>query len=1526
MATQFSGSTILTRIADYDIVEQIYEGSRTVVYRAVQPENQQSVVIKVLRNEHPSFSELVQFRNQYAIAQNLDIPGIVQPLSLAPHSNGYVLIMEDVGGISLRQFARGQSLTVEQFFPIALQVTDILQPLHQQRVIHKDIKPANILIQPETLDIKLIDFSIASLLPRETQEIQNPNGLEGTLAYLSPEQTGRMNRGIDYRSDFYSLGVTFFELLTGQLPFQTNDPMELLHCHLAKPPASVCEVNPNLPFMLGEVIRKLMAKNAEDRYQSALGLKHDLLKCQAESLVTDQHVRFELGERDVSDRFLIPEKLYGREAEVQTLLNSFGRVANGASELMLVAGFSGIGKTAVVNEVHKPIVKQRGYFIKGKFDQFNRNIPLSAFVQAFRDLMGQLLSESDDQLAQWRTQILAAVGENGQVLIEVIPELEQIIGQQPDAPELSGSAAQNRFNLLFQNFIAIFTTPEHPLVVFLDDLQWADSASLNLIKLLLADAQQPHFFIIGAYRDNEVFPAHPLMLTLKDIKQHQVQMHTLNLQPLAAGHIHQLVADTLHCSTTLTMPLADLVYQKTQGNPFFTTQFLQGLYEDGCIIFDATGGYWQYDLVQVKQLALTDDVVEFMVQRLRKLLQGTQNVLKLAACTGNRFDLATLAVVCKTTQKEVATDLWPALQEGLVVPESHTYKLFQGQAWNDEGRDFAISYRFLHDRVQQAAYSLIPDSQKQATHLKIGRLLQHAKTAINQDNLLFEIVNHLNQGAALIDDEHEQQELAHLNLTAGQKAKSATAYRAALTYFNTGIALLNDDRWQRQYGLTLALYNGAVESAYLSTDFEQMDQLAAVLVSQAHSWLDQSSIYETKIQACMAQNQPLKALELAQEILEHLGVNLPKQPTQADIGQALQHTQELLSGKSVESLLALSEMSATDKKAALVILSTVLTAAYQAAPDLLPLLVFAQIDLSLKYGNAPESTYGYIMYGLMQVVMLGDIETGYQFGQLGMNLLERFHHSKITAKTVFGFNVYLKYLKKPAQDTLNGFLQAYTWGLEIGDIELAALSLMSHDFTAYFTGQPLDALKQVMQEHRKVIQQLRQDTYFCIHGSYYQSVLNLLEVTADPDRLCGQFYDEDKMIPLHLEANQLIALFQIYFNKLILSYLFQRYEQALENACKAEPYLNTATGLLHISLFSFYDALTQLAIYPTASETEQTSILERVTVHQENLDRWAVHAPSNQTHRCALVAAERCRVLDQKADAIALYDRAIAGAKANEYIQEEALANELAAKFYLDWGKERIAQDYMIEAYYGYARWGAKAKLADLETRYPQLLAPIMQQSHTPLSVNETVFASGTVIASNTSSSISSISDAIDLSAVLKASQVISSEIELDQLVATLLTTVVQMSGANRCALMLPDGSDLTVQARAALTELGEIETQVLHPAVPLSDSQSVPIGLVNTVKRNLEPAVITNATQHPQLVNDAYVQTQQPKSLLCYPILHQGKLLGMVYLENVIGHSNKEGLMRKPSKPQDHPGKRAGGEHPDEAMSSKRWSTAFLP
>ena len=950
-----------TLLPAYEHLQLLHSSSRTLVYRALHLADKKTVIIKLLNCDYPTFSEIVNFRNQYTIAKNLDFPGIVKPLTLENYGNGLALIMEDFGGISLSEYIDKQPLSLDEFLLLAIALTQILEQLYRHRAIHKDIKPSNIIIHPQSQQIKLTDFSISSLLPRETQVLQSPNVLEGTLAYISPEQTGRMNRGIDYRSDFYSVGVTFYQLLTGQLPFVCDDPMELVHSHLAKIPTPPHTIKNDIPPVLSDIVMKLMAKTAEQRYQSALGLKSDLENCLSLWQQTGKIELFELGKRDISDRFLIPEKLYGRETEVQTLLTAFNRVANGGCELMLVARFSGIGKTAVINEVHKPIVRQRGYFIKGKFDQFQRNIPFYAFVQALRDLMGQLLGESDVQLETWKSKILTALGENGRVIIEVIPKLERIIGSQPAVPELSGSAAQNRFNLLFQKFIQVFTTAEHPLVMFIDDLQWADSASLKLMQLLMSNSQMGYLLLLGAYRDNEVFPAHPLMLTLDEIGKSGATLNTITLAPLSQGDLNCLVADTLSCELELALPLTELVYQKTKGNPFFATQFLKGLHEDGWITFDLDVGYWQCDMTGVCQLALTDDVVEFMATRLHELPEKTQQILKLAACIGNQFDLATLAIVYEQSSVEAAAVLWIGLQEGFVLPISDSYKFFQevNEKEQEESEEVWVSYKFLHDRVQQAAYSLIPNEQKQTTHYRIGqRLLQNTPPEI-QEERIFELVGQLNYGTALISEQTERDELAKLNLIACRKAKSATAYGAGREYARTGLSLLGNNPWQEQYEIAFALCELAAEFAALCGDWQEMDRLVGEVVANSHSLVERANVYRIQIQASASRNQLAEAIAIALDFLQQLGITFPENPTDADIANAFATVRESMVGREVEDLLDLPEMKDSEKMAILQIAKSIFATTYISNPQLFPLVICLAVSLSIQYGNSPASAYAY---------------------------------------------------------------------------------------------------------------------------------------------------------------------------------------------------------------------------------------------------------------------------------------------------------------------------------------------------------------------------------------------------------------------------------------------------------------------------------------------------------------------------------------------------------------------------------------
>ncbi len=1492
-------------IPGYHLTEQIYLGSRTEVYRGISQSDKKPVIIKLLKSEYPTFNELVQFRNQYTIAKNLDNPGIVKSIALLNYRNSFAIVMEDIGGVSLCEWGVGKrewglgknSDFLSDFFNIAIQIVKILEILYQNRVIHKDIKPQNILINPETKQIKLIDFSISSLLPRETKEIQNPNVLEGTLAYMSPEQTGRMNRGIDYRTDFYSLGVTFYELLTGKLPFQSSEPMELVHSHIAIVPTPPIEIVPEIPMMVNNIIMKLMKKAPESRYQSAFGLRYDLKLCWERWQEKGAIELFDLGIRDICDRFVIPEKLYGRETEVKTLLEAFDRVSNptltkggqGGVELMLVAGFSGIGKTAVVNEVHKPIVRQRGYFIKGKFDQFKRDIPFSAWVQAFQDLMRQLLTESTGEVQKWQADILEALGENGQVIIDVIPELEHLIGKQPEVPELEGSAGQNRFNLLFGKFIRVLATKDHPLVIFLDDLQWADSASLKLIQLLISETDTCYLLLIGAYRDNEVFPAHPLILTLDEIRKDENRqdacstVNQITLAPLDQDSLNRLIADTLSCPLERAIPLTEIVFTKTKGNPFFATQFLKSLDEDGLIEFDLNSGYWQCDISRVRALSLTDDVVEFMAIQLQKLPENTQEVLKLAACIGNKFDLETLAIVHEKSHAETAADLWKALQEGLILPETEVYKFFQDLAAdelsfvsqsrgkNNQLSAATVSYIFLHDRVQQAAYFLIHENQKKLTHLQIGRLLLNNTLTGEREENIFDIVNQLNMGVELIENQTERDELAQLNLIAGGKAKASTAYAAAKKYLTVGWELLATDSWQTQYELTLALSESATEVAYLNGNFEQMEIWAEVVLQQAKTIFDKVKVYEIRITTSASQNRLREGIEIGLQALKLLGITFPEYPSQSDIQRGLDEVRLSLTGKSLSELIDLPEMTDPQKLAIMRVLSSLFNPVYVSAPELMQLLVLEKVKLSIEYGNSPWSAFAYGVYGVILCGIIGDIESGYQFGKLALSLLDKFNGKAIQARTFDMVEGFVIHWKDPAQNIFEPLRWGYRCGVESGEFEWAGYTAFKICQYSLFTGKQLTSLEQEMTVWSQDLDRLQQKMGVNLVEVTHQTALNLIGESENPCLLVGDAIDEERLLPIYLADNHGYGLHYFYLNKLILCYLFGEFDLAVIYATHAAEYLGTVTGALAVPVFHLYDSLARLTIHPNVAKSEQHNIMKKIAANQEKMKIWAAHAPRNHLHKFYLVEAEKYRVLGENADAIEMYDLAIAGAKENEYINEEALANELAAKFYLEWGKEKIAQVYLTDAYYAYSRWGAKTKVDDLEKRYPQLLAPILKHK-TSLNTGDTIseMMTGTIVSTS-----SFVSEILDLATVIKASQSLSGEINLNNLLSTLMEVMIENAGAEKGALILLEGDSFAIAAQSISGKACSLKpTPIIH-------SQDIPITLINYVSRTSETLVIDDAIAETTFAGDPYIIQQEPKSILCSPIINQGKLIAILYLEN---------------------------------------------
>ncbi len=1446
-------------LANVVVQDKIYESANSYVYRAIRKPDNTPVILKLLKQDYPTPAQLVRYKQEYEITRSFNIQGVIKAYDLQEYQRTLVIILEDFGGESLHKlivspplspppspsYEKGLGLTfpmpLAEFLRLAIKITDILGQIHAVNIIHKDINPGNIVLNPRTGEVKIIDFGIATRLTRTNPSLSHPNVLEGTLAYISPEQTGRMNRFLDYRTDFYSLGVTFYELLVAKLPFTTTDVLELVHCHIAKQPVTPhILTEQDVPKAVSDIVMKLMAKTAEERYQSAWGIRADLEACLIQLETTGRIEEFPLGSQDISDKFQIPQKLYGREKEVATLLAAFERVAgeekgsHSRNEMMLVAGYSGIGKSALVAELYKSITKQKGYFISGKFDQFKRNIPYSAVVNALAGLVRQLLTESQEQLNQWRGKILSALGANGQVIIDVIPEVELIVGKQPNLPELGPTEAQNRFNLVFQKFIGVFCSLEHPLAIFLDDLQWADAATLKLIQLIMTEAKTPYLFTIGAYRDNEVNSNHPLMITLEDLRKQGAIINQITLAPLALDCISQIIADTLHSSVKNVKGLAKLVGRKTGGNPFFINEFLKAIYAENLIVFnpDVSQPRWKWDLARIEAMGFTDNVVELMISKLKKLPVSTQSMLRIAACIGEKFDLNTLSIISKESLESIDKILLYAVQLGVILPTAELNEQL-----------LISSYKFGHDRIQQAAYALIADQDKKAIQLQIGRLLWQNSSSERLSEEIFKIVDHLNLGVELVTNREERNQIARLNLIAGKKAKAATAYDAAVRYLNLGREILAENSWETEYELTLNLYVEAVEAEYLNTNYNQAETLSDVVLKRAKTVLDKIKVYGTRILFYSAQNQLQTAIETGLEVLEILGVSL-----------SLSQPQTL----SVEELYNLPEMTDPYKQEAMRILMMLFAPAYSTNLPLLLQISFTMVDLCINYGNSSLAAYAYALYGLLLCGVLEDIELGYQFGKLSLRVLDKFEAEEIKCRVYNKFNSFIIHWKEAARKSLEPLRETVKIGLETGDIEFACYASLNYCINLLLVGEPLEYVGEQHRQSCSLIQNLKQDLQLNVNELWSQFVSFF--IAKNPDINLGI---TEEMLAEIVENNTLSFLYTFQTLKTIISYFFKDYARAVAIASEAEQYQPGLVGLLAITQLPFYSSLALLSHYPNASSNEQIEYLQKVDINQEKLKKWADHAPMNYQHKYDLVAAEKARVLGDNWSAAFFYERAIQGALTNGYLQEEALAYELAAEFYLARGMEKFAQTYMTEAHYGYLRWQATNKVKDLEQRYPQLLA---QKS---LRIPQ--------ISPTTSNSSTTASSALDLNSVLKASQALSGEIVLGELLAKMMKIAIENAGAQTGYLILQQrGEQWAIEASGTI----ECEQVQVLESLPIGES-ILSTAIVNYVIRTQKSLVLDDAAKVDDFAEDPYIIERQPKSILCTPLLNQGHLVGILYLEN---------------------------------------------
>ncbi len=1434
-------------IPGYTLTEKIHESHNVVVYSGFTDSDNQKkpYLFKILKKESLSPEDTAKVKLELDKIKNIKSDNIITVHDIIDTDEGIIVILEDFHGVPLKVFKGKKPFDLKTSISIAVQIANALGDIHRYDIIHRDIRPHTIFIDRESDTARIGDFGVLSKITERNKSFYDKEVIEKKLPYISPEQTGRMNRTIDYRTDFYSLGITLYEMLTNRLPFQSDDPMELIHSHIAKMPVNPSEINIGVPLVISDIVMKLLSKNAEERYQSGYGLKTDLMECLEQLEKTGKIETFKLRQRDISDRFQIPQKLYGREKEIQALMTAFDRVSAGRTEIMLVSGHPGIGKTALVHEIHKPIVRQKGYFIMGKYDKLRREVPYSALIQAFKGLIRQILTESEERIQRWRDEIQKAVGPSGQIITDVILEVETIIGKQPSVPLLGPTESQNRFNRVFQKFVSVFIKMEHPLVIFLDDLQWVDLASLNLIKILVTDHQMKYLFIIGAYRNNEVTRSHPFILAVDDLKKADVIINSIELPPLQENHINQLIADALNCTLEKAGPLAKLIYLKTEGNPFFVNQFLKALYRENMLVFDLTVG-WYWNTEKIKQLGVTENVVVLMVRRINMLPSKTQEVLKLASCFGNRFELETMSLLYGKPIIDTYIDLDEAIKGGFVL-------LSDGK------------YRFLHDRIHEAVYSLISDKDKEHLHHKIGKSELKRIKGEELHEKIFYIADQLNFGRGLITDLSEREEIARLNLMAGRKAKSSAAYASAVQYFSTGAEFLSENSWQSQYDLTYQFHMERAECEYLSGNFDNAEKILTVVHDNAHTVEEKAQVFNLKTVMYRHLDRMADAANAGLEGLRLLGVHIPENPGKAKVSIEFMKAFLLLRGRKPKDLLELTETTEQKWRLAMNLLTNTGTAVYFLYnQNLFALVCLRGFCLTLQHGLTDISPFMVFAFGIALADTLGAYKTGYDFGKLAIALNERMPNAQIRCKVYSLFGFFISHWREPYKKGVDIVKTAFNYDIEAGDYTYAGYSAGTLFLYLLVQGRNIDEHLAETKTYLDFFVRVGEQFSIDVQMLQCQFLYNLKGMTKDRLSLGDNTFDENRALKSYIERNNGNLLFQYYFFKGVLYFLHDEFAEAGRFFKQGQQYSQAVALLPVVSEHNFYYSLAVAAVYPASKASDRRQSYRQLRKNQKRMKKWVDNCPENFLHKYLLIEAEIARISGKNQEAMELYDRAIASAGENKYLQSEAIANELASKFYITKGNKSIAMTYMTKARSCYNRWGATAIVKLLDEKYPQLLGNIPEESIAPTEERKL-------------STATSLSSALDLATILKSSQAISEEISLNKLLDKLMRIVIENAGAQRGFLILEKDARLFIEAEGSIDK----DEVTILLSVPVESSNDLSPGIIQYVKRVREDVVLNDAANEGLFTSDSYVVKNKPKSILCSPIIRQNKLIGILYLEN---------------------------------------------
>ncbi len=1427
--------------AEYEIGDEIQPFVSGSLYRGVRKADGLPVVIKRYRSDRSEEQSAVL--REYEMLRSLDIRGVASARELVEHRDATDLVMDLVPGQSLRRLMAMGGLSLEECLDLGAQLAAALSELHAESIVHQHICPEHIFWDADLAQITLCGFARAAPLSPQVGRTAPTDD----LAYIAPEQTGKTSQAIDPRTDLYALGVVLYEMLAGEHPFAAADPSELVHSHLAREPIPLCDVNKEIPGVLSRMVMKLVKKNAGDRYQSARGLQADLLRaleCLQPSVVIAD---FEIGQADRPGHLQISDTLYGRQLELEALLDACAAVRSGRSLLALVAGYSGVGKTSLIDQVRRPLVAAGGFFVSGKFDQF-ANQPYTALVQAFRELVGKLLAESDAEVARWQRVVQRALGANGQVIIDMIPEVAQIVGAQPPVPELAPEATQTRLHLVFQDFVGAFVAKDQPLVLFVDDLQWADAPSIDLLRDLVAHAGLEGLLILGAYRDNEVAQEHPLMVARRALEESGAEVRTIKLEPLDAGLLRELVCAALAQETAEMREVADLIYGKTSGNPFYAKTLLRSLCETELLRYSSDTGNWQGNIAAIAELDVAENVAEFLAASLRYFPAAQRRTLQYAACIGNRFDLHVVAGAQERSEAEVESDLDEAISLGLV-------SLSEDMA---PGAETCTAYRFLHDRVQEAANQMLSASERETCHLNIGRQLRAAAERENAlDEQIIDIVQHLNRGIAQMVAADELAGLVRLNLAAARRAQAAAAFAPAYEFYKMGIGLLASDGWERDYAVALALYEEGARAAYLCGDNAQREHYVEVVMQRAQSDLDKVAAYEVNILALVAENKIQEAIKACLDVLAILGVEISEAPAPEVVEQKNSAVLALIRGKSNEQILAQPLLQDPAKEAILRILNVGISPAIMNGHPATLLLLATHVHISLTSGHSLHSCVGYAFYGLVFAGLPDYMDISNRLGELAQVLVEELDARENRPRVDVPVYAFIQPWSKHLADMLQPLRASIAAAKGVGDLEFAGRMMNFYSTFAILTGQELTVLEREVSADSEFLARHNMTAVLHWNSIWHQCTLSLLGRTQVPHLLAGAAYDEMQSLAAEIEAGNRNVIYLIYLFKSYLCYLHGEYEQAVEYVTEAAPYIDGVPGMIFMSYLPYFESLALLAVYEQRAADEQQRILDTVEANLQKLNMWAGFAPMNQQHKIYLVEAERARVRGQDSGAAALYDRAIEQAETQGYINDAALANERAALFFAARGREKFAQIYLQDAYRLYVAWGAKAKTDELARRYPQWV-----DLRLPASAQQPV-------------------ERLDVEAIVRASQTFSEVKIAGDMLQRMMKIAMENAGAERGVLLLQKRGRWYVEAEATVDAVEVLQSIPITLGQESAQDAPVSSGIVQYVARTQSAVVLEEATQDPRFEGDRYVVERGIRSVLCLPILHQGELSALLYLEN---------------------------------------------